>query len=182
MGHVLTILTCTLALANAASIACAAENGPRNRGEPLRAAKGAPAAARKLNAPARGVPAPQVTFKMTLDATEEPINLANIHNAPNGHISYQSSGKQLRLWVSGRPTDTTNLTASTNANSTDDVQSTFVIEPKSWDPDALRIAPAQIAYTHTKGNKIACDDKSGQGFDRDYAAVNSVVPGANGAQ
>ena len=121
MSYVLKILTCSLALASAASIACAAENGARNHGDRARTQEIVPPPIRNLNGGARSAPAELPPFKMTL-GPEDPVNLANLHNAPNGHISFQNSSSGLQIWVSGRPTDSTKLTGPKPASGDDNVQ------------------------------------------------------------
>jgi hypothetical protein len=100
---------------------------------------------------------------------EESVDIGKIHNAPNGHISFQKGPTALTLWVDGR---TGNFEGARGKENT--TQGTFVLHPATWNiPDLEGATPVNVFKgTH---NGAACD--AADGWDRDYAAINSIIPG-----
>jgi hypothetical protein len=96
---------------------------------------------------------------------EEPLQIGRIHNAPNGHLSYRMAGGQLTLWVDGRVPGTSPQTST---------QGTFILHPKSWNTADLESA-SPLKVLEAPHNRDECD--APDGFYRDYAAINAIIPG-----
>ena len=97
----------------------------------------------------------------------EPVTFGPLINAPNGHISFQKHPGGFRIWVPGRVRD-----PSQNINE----EGGFSFDVKDWSYDTLAQAqPSYMDLGHTPNN---CDQND-TSFDRNYAAPNSVIPGAD---
>ncbi len=98
---------------------------------------------------------------------ESTVDIGKIHNAPNGHISYQQVGRDLTLWVDGRVFD---------GASPKGTQGTFLLHPASWSTADLEAAKPLLVFkaTHDTANH-RCDAPSA--WYRNYAAINAVIPG-----
>jgi hypothetical protein len=102
----------------------------------------------------------QAPWHMTL-GPEDSVDIGRLHNAPNGHISYREGKGGLTLWVDGRLGDAT--------------QGTFILNPASWNvPDLERATPVKV-YEAVHDPNLPCTSDSG--WDRNYAAINAVIPG-----
>jgi hypothetical protein len=100
------------------------------------------------------------TWRITV-GPERTLDIGKIHNAPNGHISYQREKDSLTLWVDGRlhPSGT---------------QATYRLRSPNWADSSLTAATPEsvFAATHTKD---ACTVDSA--WFRNYAAINAIIPG-----
>ena len=102
----------------------------------------------------------QVPLHMTV-GPEDSVDIGRLHNAPNGHISYQEGKGRLTLWVDGRLDNAT--------------QGSFILHPTSWNvPDLERATPVKV-YEAVHDPNLPCTSDSG--WDRNYAAINAVIPG-----
>ena len=118
--------------------------------------------------------AAQKPWRITL-GREDSLDIGMIHNAPNGHISYQTKDR-LTLWVDGRVYG--NATGpKSKANST---QGTFILHPASWSIPDLQRASAVNVYHGVHDATLPCTADSA--WYRDYAAINSIIPGPTPGQ
>jgi hypothetical protein len=99
------------------------------------------------------------TWRITV-GPEIRLDIGGIHNAPNGHISYQRDKDSLTLWVDGR--------LKSNG-----VQGTYRLRSRGWDTTSLEAAKAESVFsaTHTKD---PCGVDSA--WFRNYAAINAIIP------
>jgi len=102
---------------------------------------------------------------------ESTLDIGKIHNAPNGHISYQQVGGRLTLWVDGRIYD----------NTPKGTQGTFILHPASWSSADLEAASPQLVFkaTHDTADHRCNTDSA---WFRNYAAINTVIPGPKPGQ
>lgn len=96
----------------------------------------------------------------------ETIYFGPLENAPNGHISFQKEPGRYRIWVSGR----------LNTSPTAHEEGGFLFNVSSWSPDDLAQAQPIFALGHAVDE--TAPDCGLYAFDRNYAAMNAVVPGA----
>jgi len=99
------------------------------------------------------------TWRITL-GPETRLDIGGIHNAPNGHISYQHEKDSLTLWVDGRL-------------KSGGVQGTYRLRSRDWSVVSLTAAQPEsvFAATHVKD---ACTVDSA--WFRNYAAINAIIP------
>ena len=104
--------------------------------------------------------------QINLVGPAEEVSFGTLINAPNGHISFQKHPHGWRLWVPGR--------LNTAPNHHD--EGGFLFDVTDWSYDVLSQAPP----TFTLGHKVDENnpDCGAYDFDRNYAALNAVVPGA----
>lgn len=146
--------------------------GAETKGDSMRAmiwvavAAGSLAGAAAAHAQARG-PA-QASWRLAL-GPEEKVDLGLLNNAPNGHISYESGNGTLTVWVAGR--------LPSGQKGVKGTQGTFALQlrPPTWDTAALQETKPTLVFQAPHNSRLACD--APEGFYRDYAAVNSVIPG-----
>ena len=89
----------------------------------------------------------------------EDVQLGGLTNAPNGHLSYQTNAGGFNIWVAGR----------LKANGTNQ-EGAFLLVSPDWSPTNLAQAQPTFCLGPTSPGV-------GAAFDRDYAALNAVVPG-----
>jgi len=101
-------------------------------------------------------------------------------NAPNGHISFQKNADGYRIWVPGRfpitPTPTSTPTPSPSVHE----EGGFVFDVTNWpspgpSPD-LPTPPTFVLGHVVDENNPDCGPYI---FDRNYKALNAVIPGAS---
>ncbi len=100
---------------------------------------------------------------------EERVDIGLLNNAPNGHTSYESAKGTLTVWVAGRlPSGQQGMKGT---------QGTFALQlhPPTWDTAALQGAKPTLVFQAPHDSHLVCD--APEGFYRDYAAINSVIPG-----
>ena len=96
----------------------------------------------------------------------EDLNFGPLENAPNGHISFQKNPSGFRIWVPGK----LQLTSDTHD------EGGFLFDIPDWSHDILAQAEPTFALGHfVDENNPDCGDYV---FDRNYAALNAVVPAA----
>ncbi|HYW70771.1 MAG TPA: hypothetical protein VE961_07040 [Pyrinomonadaceae bacterium] len=96
----------------------------------------------------------------------EDLNFGPLENAPNGHLSFQKNPNGFRLWVPGK----LQLTSDTHE------EGGFLFDIPDWTADALKQAQPTFGLGHfVDENNPDC---GAYVFDRNYAAMNAVVPGA----
>lgn len=112
------------------------------------------------------VPRLPAAFDYTIVAgpVEDNITFGSLINAPNGHISFQSNADGYRIWLPGR------LIVSQTSH----LEGGFLLDVPDFTPDDLAAAQATLVLGHDQGD---CDPLHFN-FDRNYAALNAVVPGA----
>jgi hypothetical protein len=100
-----------------------------------------------------------------LDPRED-IAFGPLENAPNGHISFLKGQGVYRIWVPGR----------LKTSPTTHEEGGFLFHVVNWSPDHL----AQEHPLFTLGHKVdeTMPDCGPYIFDRNYAALNAVVPAA----
>jgi hypothetical protein len=96
----------------------------------------------------------------------EDLNFGPLANAPNGHISFQKHRDGFRVWVPGK----------LQIDSDHHDEGGFLFDIHDWSVDALQRAPATFVLGHFVDEQHPdCGDYV---FDRNYAAMNAVVPAA----
>ncbi len=108
------------------------------------------------------------SWAMTL-GPEQPVDIGRLNNAPNGHVSYRSGGGSLTVWVAGR--------LPSGQKGAKGTQGTFALElhPPTWDTGALQGTKPTLVFAAPHDSRLTCDAPAG--FYRDYAAINSIIPG-----
>jgi hypothetical protein len=150
-------------------------------------------------APAQALPMPQPQGPtITLD-TAVPVKPGQIHNSPNGHISYRRENGALTIWVPGRVANSllgpapspkgggavpppleggkpAGAPSGKRTSKDDSTQGAFRLAPppRSWSKADLEAASPVLAFKATH-SQSRCDQPDG--WYRDYAAINAVIPG-----
>jgi len=110
-------------------------------------------------------------LNVSIAPTVEPINFGPLINAPNGHISFQRNAQGFRIWVPGRR----NLSLKVQPDPSHE-EGGFLFDISDWSSDVLAAAKPTFTLGH-----LVDDDEPNCGsyiFDRNYEALNAVVPGA----
>ncbi len=89
----------------------------------------------------------------------EDVQFGDLINAPNGHLSYETNSGGFKIWVAGR----------LKAGKTNQ-EGGFLLSVADWNPTNLARAQASFCLGPTNPGV-------GDAFDRDYAALDAVVPG-----
>jgi len=101
-------------------------------------------------------------------------------NAPNGHISFQKIIGGYRVWVPGRlpitPTPTATLISSASPSAHE--EGGFAFDVTDW-PSLELPTPPTFVLGHVKDDNNPNCSPIIYSFDRDYKALNAVVPGPN---
>jgi hypothetical protein len=104
---------------------------------------------------------------------EDSVDIGLLLNAPNGHISYEQQGTSAPvLWVDGRIRH-----PKRGANPPDTTQGTFMVRPASWKIADLDSA-TPLKVLEAVHDNSPCTASSA--WDRNYAAINAIIPAANG--
>jgi flagellar hook capping protein FlgD len=93
----------------------------------------------------------------------EDVQFGPLANAPNGHISFLKDPHGYRIWVPGR---LKTVTPSQEGG--------FLFDVPGWSADEIARAQPLSVFVHESHD---CDTTH-KDFDRNYAAMNAVVPGA----
>jgi hypothetical protein len=97
---------------------------------------------------------------ITMGALEPNVVFGGLINAPNGHISFLKSPDGYRIWLPGR-----DVQGSLNE------EGGFLYQVPSWSLADLAAGVPNFCFGPTS-------PAVGTSFDRDYAALNAVVPGS----
>ena len=94
----------------------------------------------------------------------EDLKFGPLENAPNGHISFQKNPSGFRIWLPGR------LQIDSDTHD----EGGFLFDIPDWSADALSQAQPTFALGHLVHEQNPdCGDYV---FDRNYAAMNAVIP------
>jgi hypothetical protein len=96
----------------------------------------------------------------------EDIKFGSLINAPNGHISFQKEPGGYRIWLPGR------LNIDPNKHD----EGGFLFDVPNWSSEILQQAPPAFVLGHVVDELTP--NCGAYVFDRNYAAMNAVVPGA----
>jgi hypothetical protein len=107
------------------------------------------------------LPATQLSIVLGLG---EDVQFGPLINAPNGHISFQKDRDGYKIWLPGRLE-----TATLNQ------EGGFLFNVPRW--TLTDLAQGQPTFALGPEAPLVCDSTD-MHFDRDYAAMNAVVPGA----
>ena len=97
-------------------------------------------------------------------------------NAPNGHISFQKIDGGYRVWIPGRLpiTPTPTATPTSGASPSFHEEGGFLFDVKDWPSPELPTPPTFVLGHVVDDNNPKCGPYI---FDRNYKALNAVVPG-----
>ncbi len=93
----------------------------------------------------------------------EDVQFGQLANAPNGHISFARHDDGYRVWLPGR-------------DPVPDQEGGFRLDVPGWSTTELANAVAIFALGPSAPGQCPAGDND---FDRNYGAINAVVPGAN---
>lgn len=99
--------------------------------------------------------------------TIDNITFGTLENAPNGHIAFQKRPGGYRIWVPGR------LTTGTNSHD----EGGFIFDLKGWNPSDFASGVPTFVFGHVVDETNP--DCTSSAFDRNYAAMNDVIPSAD---
>jgi hypothetical protein len=101
-------------------------------------------------------------------------------NSPNGHISFQKIDGGYRVWIPGRlpitPTPTPTATPTSTASPSFHEEGGFLFDVKDWPSPELPTPPTFVLGHVVDDNHPNCGAYI---FDRNYKALNAIVPGAS---
>ena len=99
------------------------------------------------------------SWRITL-GPEIRLDIGGIHNAPNGHISYQRDKDSITLWVDGRV-------------KSGGVQGTYRLRSHDWSVASLTAAQPESVFAATHVQNPCTVDSA---WFRNYAAINAIIP------
>jgi hypothetical protein len=100
---------------------------------------------------------------ITLSPVIEDVFFGQLVNAPNGHISFARDDHGFRIWLPGRDPGP-------------DQEGGFLLEVPGWSGTELQNATATFGLGPSAPGHCPDGDND---FDRNYGAINAVVPGSN---
>src|ERR1043166_6631835 len=104
--------------------------------------------------------------RLQITGPVEDLNFGPLENAPNGHISFQKNPDGFGVWVPGK----------LQIDSHHHYEGGFLFDVPNWSHYVLEQAQATFTLGHfVDENAPDCGDYV---FDRNYAAMNAVVPAA----